>query len=82
MPADQDIADILRRSGKPVILVVNKVDNIKQQPDTAEFYKLGIGEPIPVSAYHRRGVADMLDTIVSMLPPRNLRKNPYPEALE
>jgi GTPase len=70
MPADHDIADILRRSQKPVILAVNKVDSEKQRPEAAEFYKLGFGDNIPLSAHHGRGVAELLDKIVSVLPPQ------------
>ncbi|MBN1188320.1 MAG: ribosome biogenesis GTPase Der [Dehalococcoidales bacterium] len=70
MPSDQDIADILRRSQKPVILAVNKVDSEKQRSEASEFYRLGFGEIIPVSAHHGRGVAELLDKIVSVLPPR------------
>ena len=69
MPGDQEIADMLRRSGKPVILAVNKIDNPKHQPAAAEFYQVGLGDPLPVSAYHGRGVADMLDIVVEKLPP-------------
>jgi GTPase len=68
MPIDQDIANILRRTGKPVILVVNKVDNEKQQSEAAEFYKLGLGEPFTISGYHGRGVADLLDKVIGSLP--------------
>lgn len=69
MPGDQEIADILRRTDKPVIIAVNKVDNEKLKSETAEFYKLGLGEPFPISAYHGRWVADLLDTLVSQLKP-------------
>jgi len=68
MPADQEIADILRRSAKPIILAVNKVDSEKLNSQAAEFNKLGFDEPITISAYHSRGVADLLDKIVSLLP--------------
>ena len=50
MPIDQDIANILRKSEKPVILTVNKVDSEKQRSEAAEFYKLGFKEPVPISA--------------------------------
>ncbi len=70
MPADHDIADILRRSQKPVILAVNKVDSEKERPEAAEFYQMGFGENIPLSAHHGRGVAELLDKIVSVLPPQ------------
>lgn len=67
--ADAKVADMLRRSQKPVVLVVNKVDSFdKFMADTYEFYKLGIGEPIPISAANRLGIGDMLDTVISYFP--------------
>ncbi|MBQ9387217.1 MAG: ribosome biogenesis GTPase Der [Lachnospiraceae bacterium] len=69
--ADSKVADMLRRSGKPVALIVNKVDDFtKYMPDVYEFYNLGIGEPIPVSASSKVGVGDMLEKICEMLPER------------
>ena len=63
--SDAKVADMLRRSGKPVVLVVNKVDNFeKHLLDTYEFYNLGIGEPIPISAASKLGLGDMLDEVV------------------
>ncbi len=63
--ADGKVADMLRRSGKPVVLVVNKVDNFdKFMPDVYEFYNLGIGDPMPISAASRLGMGDMLDEVV------------------
>lgn len=63
--SDAKVADMLRRSGKPVILVVNKVDNFdKFIMDTYEFYNLGIGEPVPVSATGKLGIGDMLEEVV------------------
>lgn len=62
--SDFKVADMLRKSGKPVILVVNKVDNFdKFMPDVYEFYNLGIGDPMPVSAASRLGLGDMLDEV-------------------
>lgn len=62
---DSKVADMLRRSNKPVVLVVNKVDNFeKLMPDVYEFYNLGIGDPIPVAAASRLGIGDMLDEVV------------------
>ncbi|MEE1315048.1 MAG: ribosome biogenesis GTPase Der [Faecalimonas sp.] len=70
--ADSKVADMLRRSGKPVVLVVNKVDNFdKFMPDVYEFYNLGIGEPMPVSAASRLGIGDMLDEVVQYFPQYN-----------
>ena len=63
--ADSKVADMLRRSGKPVVLAVNKVDNFdKFMPDVYEFYNLGLGDPIPVSAQGKLGIGDMLDQVV------------------
>jgi len=63
--ADSKVADMLRRSHKPVILVVNKVDNFeKYMADTYEFYNLGIGEPVPISAANQMGIGDLLDEVV------------------
>ena len=62
--ADQKVADMLRRSRKPIILAVNKVDDFKKyMPDVYEFYNLGIGDPVPVSAASRLGIGDLLDEV-------------------
>jgi len=67
--ADSKVADMLRRSKKPVVLVVNKVDNFdKLMTDVYEFYNLGIGEPVPVSAASRLGIGDMLDQVTAFFP--------------
>ncbi|HIY30501.1 MAG TPA: ribosome biogenesis GTPase Der [Candidatus Mediterraneibacter avicola] len=67
--ADSKVADMLRRSGKPVILVVNKVDHFeKYMPDVYEFYNLGIGDPVPVSAASRLGIGDLLDQVMEYFP--------------
>lgn len=67
--SDAKVADMLRRSHKPVVLVVNKVDNFdKMMPDVYEFYNLGIGDPIPVSAASRLGIGDMLEEVVKHFP--------------
>ena len=67
--ADSKVADMLRRSGKPVILAVNKVDNFEKfMPDVYEFYNLGIGDPIPVSASSRLGLGDLLDAVCALFP--------------
>ena len=66
---DQDIAAMLMRSGKPVFLVVNKVDGVGEPPmELYDFYSLGIGEPYPVSSVHGHGTGDLLDDIVALLP--------------
>ena len=70
--ADSKVADMLRRSGKPVVLVVNKVDSFEKfMPDVYEFYNLGIGEPFPVSSSSMLGLGDMLDEVVKYFPEYN-----------
>ena len=67
--ADSKVADMLRRSGKPVVLVVNKVDNFdKYMADVYEFYNLGIGDPVPISAASRLGLGVMLDIVAENFP--------------
>ena len=73
--SDAKVADMLRRSHKPVILVVNKVDNFnKMMADVYEFYNLGIGDPVPISASQRSGLGDMLDKVVSYFADLNLEQ--------
>ncbi len=67
-PSDLDITDMLRRVNKPIILVANKADNSKLENEALEFYELGLGEPLPISAHHGRGIAELLDRIVALLP--------------
>ena len=68
--SDSKVADMLRRSKKPVVLVVNKVDNYeKMMPDVYEFYNLGIGEPFAISSVGKLGLGDMLDEVVSHFNP-------------
>ena len=67
--ADSKVADMLRRSHKPVVLVVNKVDSFEKfQADVYEFYNLGIGEPFPISSTEKTGLGDMLDEVVKYFP--------------
>lgn len=67
--ADARVADMLRRAKKPVILVVNKVDSFQKfMADTYEFYNLGIGDPIPISASSKLGIGDMLDEVIRHFP--------------
>lgn len=63
--ADREVAQMLRKSKKPVVLVVNKVDSLKEEDNAFEFYNLGIGEPITISASQALGLGDMLDQVVS-----------------
>jgi GTP-binding protein len=67
-PDDIDIADCLRRAGKPLLLVANKADNPGLETGAMEFYELGLGEPLAVSAHHGRGVAELLDAVAERLP--------------
>ena len=73
--ADDKVADMLRRSQKPVILVVNKVDDFEKfMPDVYEFYNLGIGEPFPVSAASKLGIGDMLDEMIKYFPKEKMEE--------
>jgi len=68
VPSDLDIAEMLRSSSKPLILVANKADNPKLETQAVEFYQLGLGEPLAISAYHGRRTAELLDRVCSLLP--------------
>lgn len=73
--ADFKVADMLRKSGKPVVLVVNKVDNFQKfMADVYEFYNLGIGEPQPISSTGKLGLGDMLDEVIKLLPQKGLKE--------
>ncbi|MDF2750764.1 MAG: ribosome-associated GTPase EngA [Gaiellaceae bacterium] len=67
-PGDEELAVVLRRSGKPVLVLANKIDDPRRDLDAVEFHKLGLGEPVPLSALHGHGTGDLLDEIVSRLP--------------
>ncbi len=67
--ADAQVAEVLRRTSKPVVLAANKADNQERKLDAVEFYALNLGEPIPMSAYHGLGTGDVLDLVVAALPP-------------
>lgn len=67
--ADEEVADMLRRTQKPVILAANKADNARLRQDAVEFYSLGMGEPIVLSSIQGTGTGDLLDLIVDALPP-------------
>ena len=68
--SDQEVANLLLRSGKPVVLAVNKMDQVGQtNPDIYEFYNLGLGDPIPVSAVHGHGTGELLDECMKYFPP-------------
>lgn len=65
---DFEISEILRRASKPVVLALNKADSVNRRELAFEFYQLGLGEPMPISAYHGNGTGDMLDKVVESLP--------------
>jgi GTP-binding protein len=66
---DEEVAELLRRSGKPIVLGVNKAESKNLRDEAVEFYSFGIGEPIAISAYHGHGTGDLLDRIVESFPP-------------
>ncbi|MSQ09842.1 MAG: ribosome biogenesis GTPase Der [Dehalococcoidia bacterium] len=68
-PADADVADVLRRSGKPVLLVANKADNQAREQTATEFYTLGLDELFTISAHHGIGVRDLMDRVAEVAPP-------------
>lgn len=70
-PPDRDVADILRRTQKPIVLAANKADSFERTNSAVDFYELGMGDPIPISAYHGTGTGDLLDKVVEMLPPQS-----------
>ncbi len=74
-PSDHVVAERLRRTEKPIVLAVNKVDNEDREFDASEFYRLGLGDPVPISAYHHYGVFSMMDQVLSYFPPLD----PFPE---
>ncbi|MFL5588319.1 MAG: ribosome biogenesis GTPase Der [Ktedonobacteraceae bacterium] len=69
--ADEEVADLLRRTQKPVILAANKADNAARRQDAVEFYSLGLGEPVTISSIQGTGTGDLLDVIVEALPPED-----------
>ncbi|HEX3697341.1 MAG TPA: ribosome biogenesis GTPase Der [Polyangia bacterium] len=73
---DEDVAALLRRAGKPVLVAVNKVDNAKQEVAAAEAYQLGFDQVFPLSASHGRGVGEMLDALVPLLGPEARARRP------
>jgi len=67
-PGDEEIAELLRASNKPVLVIANKIDDPSRDSESAEFYRLGLGDPIPLSGLHGHGTGDLLDTVVVTLP--------------
>ena len=68
MPLDREVADRVRRRGRPMLVIANKADSAAREEDLADFYSLGIGDPIPVSALHGRGTGELLDEVIGCLP--------------
>src|SRR6185437_13674211 len=68
--ADSEVAEMLRRAGKPVVLGANKADNATRRQEAVEFFALGLGEPITLTAISGTGSGDLLDAVVDLLPPR------------
>ncbi|HUY14758.1 MAG TPA: ribosome biogenesis GTPase Der [Terriglobia bacterium] len=75
-PADEELAGLLRKTGKPLALVVNKIDSNSSSPLSADFYRLGIAALFPVSAEHGLGVDDLLEHVVRDLPPAHAEEEP------
>ena len=71
-PADHQIANLLRKTRKPVVLAVNKIDNFEDESMVADFFSLGLSEPIGISATHKRGIGDLLDKVVKYLPEKGI----------
>lgn len=79
--ADSEVAAILRGARKPVIVVVNKIDSLKDENNIYEFYNLGLGEPVGISAANGLNIGDMLDKVVENLPAENNREE-YPDEIK
>ncbi|CAN5264701.1 ribosome biogenesis GTPase Der [soil metagenome] len=69
-PGDEELAEIIRNSHKPVLVLANKLDDPRRDVEALEFHRLGLGDPFPISAVHGHGTGDLLDEIVSRLPGR------------
>ncbi|HHT63373.1 MAG: ribosome biogenesis GTPase Der [Bacillota bacterium] len=80
-PDDEAVAQLLRKSSKPIVLAVNKIENFDQQDRVYEFYKLGLGDPIPISAAHGMNTGDLLDAIVDKFPSEG-EENIPPETIK
>lgn len=84
VPEDREIAEVVRRSRVPVLLVANKADGPAHDLAAPEFFALGLGDPIPVSAHHGRGIGDLLDAVAALLPepvPREVTEEPIAVAV-
>lgn len=80
--ADEEVAALLRRSGKPVLVAVNKIDSFKDEASAYEFYNLGLGDPIALSATNALNLGDLLDEIVKRLPPMTEGENEDDEQIK
>jgi GTPase len=80
-PGDEEVADLLRRSGRPVLVIANKVDDPARTDEIHEFHRLGLGEPVAISALHGHGTGDLLDTILERLPGRTMRPEVTEDAI-
>lgn len=80
--ADEEVAALLRRSGKPVLVAVNKVDSFKDEAAMYEFYNLGLGDPIALSASNALNLGDLLDEIVKRLPPKTIEEDTEEEQIK
>lgn len=78
VPADHDVADLLRRSRKPIVVAANKADGDRQGRNSVEFYELGLGEGLPISALHGTGTGDLLDAIVERFEPADVEPEEGP----
>ena len=72
---DDELAAILRTAGKPVIVLANKIDDPRRDLEAVEFHRLGLGDPVALSALHGHGTGDLLDEIVARLPGRDERSS-------
>jgi GTPase len=80
-PGDEEVADLLRRSRRPVLVIANKVDDAARTDEIHEFHRLGLGEPVPISALHGHGTGDLLDAILERLPGRTTRPEVTEDAI-
>jgi GTP-binding protein len=80
-PGDEEVAELLRKSDRPVLLIANKVDDPTRTDQIHEFHRLGLGEPVPISGLHGHGTGDLLDTILDRLPGVSKRPEISDEAI-
>ena len=78
-PGDEEVAEILRRARKPVVVIANKIDDPRQEPLAAELHRLGLGDPVPISAMHGHGTGDLLDEVVDTLEEIGAERPELPE---